>query len=224
MAIKIISKATSPSGSVQKKGVLENSGQGCCEVVYQIPLLSQFHTTRGTVLSATRSLEASLRARCRRRQLYHQRKPDCGKSQVTKTDTPSCRAGYHKDSCSVCVYPEDNQDQERDFSAKTDSTYPEPARNRYRKPIKTVEPLRIEDLEEKLECLALSTENKSLGTVSPDFEEAYMRGEPLTPPEIEFAEQSDLEDDYWTWDQDTQQFTHWDEDSGERVCFPERFD
>jgi hypothetical protein len=156
--------------------------------------------------------------------LYHQRKPDCGKGQVTKTDTPSCRAGCHKDSCSVCVYLEDNQDQERDFSAENDSTYPEPARNRYRKPIKTVEPLRIEDLEERLGCLALSTENKSLGTVSSDFEEAYMRGEPLTPPEIEFAEQSDLEDDYWTWDQDAQQFKHWDEDSGECVCFPERFD
>ncbi|KAJ4012943.1 hypothetical protein NW766_006756 [Fusarium irregulare] len=137
----------------------------------------------------------------------------------SKTVVPPAEARLWKRS--ICVSPED---QERDFSTKNDSTYPEPARNRYQKPMKIVEPLRIEDLEEKLQCLALCAENKPLGNVSTDFEEAYMRGEPLTPPEIEFAEQSDLEDDYWKWDQETQQFRHWDEDSGELVCFPERFD
>lgn len=36
MTIKTIPKATCPGGSVQKKKVLENSGQGCCEAVYQV--------------------------------------------------------------------------------------------------------------------------------------------------------------------------------------------
>ncbi|EKJ69078.1 hypothetical protein FPSE_10747 [Fusarium pseudograminearum CS3096] len=49
----------------------------------------------------------------------------------------------------------------------------------------------------------------------PGVEDAYMRGEPLTPPEIEFSEYSDMEDDYWAWHQEDQVFRHWDEDLGD---------
>ncbi|CZS74379.1 unnamed protein product [Fusarium graminearum] len=66
--------------------------------------------------------------------------------------------------------------------------------------------------------------DRPLRAVSPGVEDAYMRGEPLTPPEIEFSEYSDMEDDYWAWHQEDQVFRHWDEDLGDWLSFPERFD
>ncbi|GKT98830.1 hypothetical protein FLAG1_00751 [Fusarium langsethiae] len=176
------------------------------------------------VFSTTRSLEASSRARCRRRQLYHQRKPDCGKGQVTNIDTPTCHAVQQKETRnnSEHAYREHN----RDLTVQKNGASPssEGIKYVYKSNGKTAEPLRIEDLEDKIGCLTICSEDRPLRTVSPGVEEAYMRGEPLTPPEIEFSECSDVEDDYWAWDQRSQVFRHWDEDLGEWVSFPERFD
>ena len=72
--------------------------------------------------------------------------------------------------------------------------------------------------------MIITYEYKPRRAVSPGIDEAYKQGEPLTPPEIEFSEDSDMEDDYWTWDQGTQRFRHWDVELGDWVCFPERFD
>ncbi|KAF4342384.1 hypothetical protein FBEOM_3676 [Fusarium beomiforme] len=82
----------------------------------------------------------------------------------------------------------------------------------------------LEDLEEKIRCLAITFKDFPMRAVSPGIEEAYMQGEALTPPEIKFSEDGDMDDNYWTWDQDTERFRHWDAELGEWVCFPERFD
>jgi hypothetical protein len=147
---------------------------------------------------------------------------------VTKIDTPTCHAFRRKQTWddSEHVYQKHNRIQDRDLPAKKNGTDPSPERNKYvyKSTEQTAELLRIEDLEEKIGSLAIALENRPLRAVSPGVEEAYMRGEPLTPPEIEFSEHSDVEDEYWTWDQNTQLFRHWDEDLGEWVSFPERFD
>lgn len=231
---------------MQKRGTSGNNGQSCYQAVYQvswfepsqycmmliiciqIPLMGQLHAARGIVLSAARSFEAPWRARCRRRQLYHQRKPDCGKGQVTKSGTSTCQAVRHKQTCDNSTYVDSEHDQvnHQDLPAKNDGTSPNPQSNNrfYKRTIQTAEPLKIEALEEKIGCLAIALERGPIRAVSPGVEEAYMRGEPLTPPEIEFSDHSDMEDDYWTWDQDTERFRHWDEDLEEWVSFPERFD
>ncbi|OBS19559.1 hypothetical protein FPOA_11285 [Fusarium poae] len=227
MALKVGPKASSAGGSVQRKETPESGGQSCYRAVCQIPPIGQFHATPRMVFSTARSLEASSRARCRRRQLYHQQKPDCGPSQVTKVDTPNCHVVQHKQTRGDLRYVYREHDQARDWdpSAKKNGTDPSFERIKYvyKSTDDTVEPLRIEDLEDKIGRLTIALEDRPLRAVSPGVEEAYMRGEPLTPPEIEFSEYSE-EDDYWAWDQNTQLFRHWDEDLGEWVSFPERFD
>jgi hypothetical protein len=36
MALKVVPKASSVGGSVQRKGLPETSGQSCCQAVYQV--------------------------------------------------------------------------------------------------------------------------------------------------------------------------------------------
>ncbi|KAM5348744.1 hypothetical protein ACJ41O_008567 [Fusarium nematophilum] len=86
------------------------------------------------------------------------------------------------------------------------------------------EGLGLDDLEEGVSCLSIDRGHGQIRAVSPGIEEAYRSGEALTPPDIEFSEDSDMEDNYWTWDQETQQFRHWDEENQEWVHFPEYFD
>ncbi|KAF5531341.1 hypothetical protein FMEXI_13053 [Fusarium mexicanum] len=79
----------------------------------------------------------------------------------------------------------------------------------------------VDGLEERIRCLDISFEDQP---VEADIEEAYIQGEALTPPEIKFSEDGDMDDDYWTWDQRSQRFRHWDAERGEWLYFPERFD
>ncbi|KAF4460135.1 hypothetical protein FALBO_13094 [Fusarium albosuccineum] len=79
-------------------------------------------------------------------------------------------------------------------------------------------------LEDRISSLSITDGSQAPRAVSPGIEEAYRSGQALTPPDIEFSEDSDVEDGYWTWHQETQQFRHWDEDNQEWVCFPEIFD
>ncbi|XEU95400.1 hypothetical protein FSHL1_000684 [Fusarium sambucinum] len=227
MALKVVPEASSAGGSMQRKETPESGGRTCYRAVCQIPSIGQFHATPRMVFSTGRSLEASSRARCRRRQLYHQQKPDCGKSQVTKVDTPNCHVVQHKQTRGDLrhVYREHDQTWDRGLPAKKNGTDPNLERIKYvyKSNDQTSERLAIKDLEDKLGFLAIALEDRPLRAVSPGVEEAYMRGEPLTPPEIEFSEYSG-EDDYWAWDQETQVFRHWDEDLREWVSFPERFD
>ncbi|KAF4455536.1 hypothetical protein F53441_2144 [Fusarium austroafricanum] len=129
-------------------------------------------------------------------------------------------------NCSTHTFSGHNGTRDEESSVKDDVTEPSPEKSKYvHKSIgQGAKAFRVEDLEEKIRCLAITFEDEPKRAVSPDIEEAYMQGQPLTPPEIEFSEDSDMEDDYWAWDQDTQQFRHWDGDLGEWVCFPERFD
>ncbi|KAI6748536.1 hypothetical protein HG530_015309 [Fusarium avenaceum] len=119
-----------------------------------------------------------------------------------------------------------NQDRENNLSVKDVFVDPNPERNKYvhERIGSTTEAIQVEDLEKQIRCLTVTLGDKPGRAVSPRIEEAYAQGESLTPPEIEFSEDSDMEDDYWTWDQDTQRFRHWDGELGEWVCFPERFD
>ncbi|KAM0348947.1 hypothetical protein ACHAPU_003881 [Fusarium lateritium] len=127
---------------------------------------------------------------------------------------------------STFTCPADNQDGDHDLSVKNVLTAPDPKRKKYVH--ESIGPLteafQVKELEKQLRCLTVTTEDKPMRAVSPRIEEAYAQGDPLTPPEIEFSEDSDMEDDYWTWDRDTQHFKHWDEELGEWVNFPERFD
>ncbi|KAF5645580.1 hypothetical protein F52700_2143 [Fusarium sp. NRRL 52700] len=79
----------------------------------------------------------------------------------------------------------------------------------------------VDSLEERTRCLDITFEDQP---VEADVEEAYIQGEALTPPEIQFSEDGDMDDDYWTWDQKSQRFRHWDAERGEWFYFPERFD
>ncbi|KAF0640779.1 hypothetical protein FPSE5266_10747 [Fusarium pseudograminearum] len=224
MALRVVPKASSTVGLGRRKATPKSGGQSCYQAVYQIPSIGKCHATPRMVFSTARSLEASSRARCRRRQLCHQRKPDCIKSQVTKADTPNCHTIQHKHTWEdpEHVY----RARDRDLQAKKDGIGSISERIKYvhKNSDQAAEPVRIKDLEDKIGCLAIASEDIPLKAVSPGVEDAYMRGEPLTPPEIEFSEYSDMEDDYWAWHQEDQVFRHWDEDLGDWVSFPERFD
>lgn len=228
MALNVVPKASSTDGLGRRKATPESGRQSCCQAVHQIPSIGQFHATPRMVFSKARSLEASSRARCRRRQLCHQRKPDCVKGQVTKVDTPDCHNIQHKhtldDPERVCR--EHGQARGRDLPAENDGIGPVSEKIKYvhKSSDQATEPVRIKDLEDKIGCLAIASKDRPLRAVSPGVEDAYMRGEPLTPPEIEFSEYSDMEDDYWAWHQEDQVFRHWDEDLGDWLSFPERFD
>lgn len=79
---------------------------------------------------------------------------------------------------------------------------------------------KLESLHDRLESLSISDSRPR--TINPSIEEAFISGEPLTPPDIESFD--DETDDYWTWDPKMQQFKHWDEQDKEWVYFPEIFD
>ncbi|KAF4444828.1 hypothetical protein FACUT_302 [Fusarium acutatum] len=79
----------------------------------------------------------------------------------------------------------------------------------------------VNGLEERIRYLDITFEDQP---VEANTEEAYIQGEALTPPEVKFSEDGDMDDDYWTWHQKSQRFRHWDAERGEWLYFPERFD
>ncbi|KAF5674540.1 hypothetical protein FHETE_2892 [Fusarium heterosporum] len=137
-------------------------------------------------------------------------------------------AGGKVKRCDLSTYtcPAENQDGDCDLSVKNVLTAPDPKRKKYvHESIGPfAEAFQVEELEKQIRCLTITTEDKHMRAVSQHIEEAYAQGHPLTPPEIEFSEDNDVEDNYWTWDQETQHFKHWDEELEEWVSFPERFD
>lgn len=215
---------------VNNSQIKEDSEQSYCYAVDKMCIPDRSFAVGGNLSSITRSFEACIRGKYRRRQPRDrpQRKSSWGKSQVTKTNTlalpVSCFKRTYNFSTNRCLGV--NQDRENNLSVKDVFVDPNPERNKYvhERIGSTTEAIQVEDLEKQIRCLTVTLGDKPGRAVSPRIEEAYAQGESLTPPEIEFSEDSDMEDDYWTWDQDTQRFRHWDGELGEWVCFPERFD
>ncbi|KAM0335945.1 hypothetical protein ACHAPQ_004621 [Fusarium lateritium] len=199
---------------VNSTQIQEDNEQSYCYAVDKVCVPDRSFAVGGNLSSITRSFEACIRGKYRRRQPKDrpQRKSSWGKGQVTKINTQAL--------------PGVDQDRENDLSVKDVFADPNPERNKYvhERISSTTEAVQVEELENSIRCLAVTLGDRPGRAVSPRIEEAYAQGESLTPPEIEFSEDSDMEEDYWTWDQETQRFRHWDGELGEYVCFPERFD
>ncbi|KAF9770913.1 hypothetical protein IL306_011485 [Fusarium sp. DS 682] len=169
-----------------------------------------------------------MRRKCRKRQLRDPQRKSIYEGQVTRARTASFHMYRSEEALDCPTYTSSGNKatQYEESLVKDEATDLRLERNTYVQEAvngKTGTSL-VEDLEEKIRCLTITFEDLPIRTVSPGIEEAYMQGEALTPPEIKFSEDGDMEDNYWTWDQDTQRFRHWDAELGEWVCFPERFD
>lgn len=85
----------------------------------------------------------------------------------------------------------------------------------------------LSDIQEKLSCLAIADQAESGCDVEAStlVEQIYSSGETLPVPDVEFSDDSEVDDDtYWEWDKDKQKFRHWDDEDEEWVYFPDAFD
>ncbi|KAJ4160532.1 hypothetical protein NW754_003652 [Fusarium falciforme] len=147
--------------------------------------------------------------RCRRRQSKGSLRMSWVRSQRKHPVPGECRRRQTT---------EKKQDKKEDAGSTTD---PEPDKGQYVDICEqSTGEYKLESLQDRLESLSISDSRPR--TISPSIEEAFNLGEALTPPDIESFE--DETDDYWTWDLETQQFKHWDEEDKEWVYFPEIFD
>lgn len=114
--------------------------------------------------------------------------------------------------------PEKTEDKKEDAGSNTD---PEPDKGQYVDNYEqSTGEYKLESLQDGLKSLSISDSRPR--TINPSIEDAFISGEALTPPDIEYFE--DETDDYWTWDPEKLQFKHWDEQDKEWVYFPEIFD
>ncbi|RSL88271.1 hypothetical protein CEP51_001828 [Fusarium floridanum] len=145
---------------------------------------------------------------CRQRPLKESLRPCQGRCQRKNTPPGECPSKQT---------PEKTQDKKEDAGSNTD---PVPDKGKYVDICEQTGEYKLESLQEGLKSLSIGDSRPR--TINPSIEEAFKSGEALTPPDIESFE--DETDDYWTWDPDTQQFKHWDEEDKEWVYFPEIFD
>ncbi|CAM1506413.1 Fc.00g060540.m01.CDS01 [Cosmosporella sp. VM-42] len=80
-------------------------------------------------------------------------------------------------------------------------------------------------LKSRLECLSIADETEQIivpGSGRADTEACG--GEVLSVPDVEFSDDSDSEEGYWEWDQEEEQFRHWDAATQTWVYCPDEFD
>jgi hypothetical protein len=179
---------------------------------------SHLYAGKGNIYSITRSAEASMRGKSRKRQLKDPQRKSVYGGQVPRAYAASFPISYPKEALNCSTYTSPGNNEIEDEATDTRSE-----RNTYvqgRVDGKTEISL-VDGLEEEIRCLDITFESHP---IDGGIEEAYIQGEALTPPEIKFSEDGDMDDNYWTWDQDAQRFRHWDAELGEWLYFPERFD
>ncbi|KAK7433117.1 hypothetical protein QQZ08_000048 [Neonectria magnoliae] len=85
----------------------------------------------------------------------------------------------------------------------------------------------LSEIQRRVSVMALTdpAEPGFNGEHGSSIEQKYSAGETLPVPDVELSDDSEVDDeDYWEWDQDKQQFRHWDDEDEEWVYFPESFD
>ncbi|RKL00071.1 hypothetical protein BFJ70_g15230 [Fusarium oxysporum] len=182
--------------------------QSCYNALVKVLMPSRLYAGKENNYSIARSAEASMRGKSRKRQLKDPQRKSVYGGQVPRVSAASFTISCSEEGLNNSTYtsPGHNGTEEKGSLVKDEmtDTYPE-----------------IDGLEERIRCLDITFEDQP---VEADIEEAYIQGEALTPPEIKFSEDGDMDDNYWTWDQSSQRFRHWDAERGEWLYFPERFD
>jgi len=187
---------------------------------FQVLMPGQLYAGKGNDYSTVRSAEESMRGKSRKGQLKDPQRKSVYESQVPRVSAASFTISCAEEGLENSTYtsPERNGSLVKDEMTDTCKE-----RNIYvqRRLDRNTETSPVDGLEERIRSLDITFEDQPVGA---DIEEAYIQGEALTPPEIKFSEDGDMDDDYWTWDQGSQRFQHWDMDRGEWLYFPERFD
>ncbi|KAL5595443.1 hypothetical protein FOVSG1_009132 [Fusarium oxysporum f. sp. vasinfectum] len=181
--------------------------QSCYNALVKVLMPSHLYAGKENNYSISRSAEASMKGKSRKRQLKDPQRKSIYGGQVPRVSAASFTISCSEEGLNNSTYtsPGHNGTEEKGSLVKDEmtDTYPE------------------NGLEERIRCLDITFEDQP---VEADIEEAYIQGEALTPPEIKFSEDGDMDDNYWTWDQSSQRFRHWDAERGEWLYFPERFD
>lgn len=192
---------------------------------FKVLMPGQLYAGKGNNYSTVRSAEASMRGKSRKRQLKDPQRKSVYQGQVPQVSAASFTISCAKEALKNSTYtsPGQNGTQEKRSLVKHEMTDTCTERNTYvqRRLDGKTETSIVDGLEERIRSLDVTFEDQP---VEADIEEAYIQGEALTPPEIKFSEDGDMDDDYWTWDQISQRFRHWDAERGEWLYFPERFD
>ncbi|KAH7151867.1 hypothetical protein B0J13DRAFT_250411 [Dactylonectria estremocensis] len=85
----------------------------------------------------------------------------------------------------------------------------------------------LNDIQKKFASLAIVDQRELCcddGCNTSD-EQRYKSGETLPIPDVELSDDGEVDDDmYWEWDQQRQQFRHWDDEDKEWVYCPDVFD
>ncbi|RKK58551.1 hypothetical protein BFJ67_g2911 [Fusarium oxysporum f. sp. cepae] len=210
---------------VDRTDVQENNGQSCYNALVKVLMPSRLYAGKENNYSIARSAEASMRGKSRKRQLKDIQRKSVYGGQVPRVSAASFTISCSEEGLNNSTYtsPGHNGTEEKGSLVKDEMTDTYPESNTYvqgRLDGKTETSL-VDGLEERIRCLDITFEDQP---VEADIEEAYIQGEALTPPEIKFSEDGDMDDNYWTWDQSSQRFRHWDAERGEWLYFPERFD
>ncbi|KAH7161393.1 hypothetical protein EDB81DRAFT_344192 [Dactylonectria macrodidyma] len=85
----------------------------------------------------------------------------------------------------------------------------------------------LNDVQERFASLAIVDQRESCcdNGYNTSDEQRYKSGETLLVPDVELSDESEVDDDmYWEWDQQKQQFRHWDDEDKEWVYCPDAFD
>ncbi|ENH73948.1 hypothetical protein FOC1_g10011269 [Fusarium oxysporum f. sp. cubense race 1] len=225
MAPNIAIKALFMRCPVDRTDVQENNGQSCYNALVKVLMPSRLYAGKENNYSIARSAEASMRGKSRKRQLKDPQRKSVYGGQVPRVSAASFTISCSEEGLNNSTYtsPGHNGTEEMGSLVKDEMTDTYPESNTYaqgRLDGKTETSL-VDGLEERTRCLDITFEDQP---VEADIEEAYIQGEALTPPEIKFSEDGDMDDNYWTWDQSSQRFRHWDAERGEWLYFPERFD
>lgn len=210
---------------VDRTDVQEDNGQSCYNALVKVLMPSHFNAGKGNNYRTARSVEASIRVKSCKRQLKDPQRKSVYGGQVPRASAasftePCSEEGLNNSTFTCLGY---NGIEEKGSLLKDETTDSYTERNTYvqgRLDGKSGTSL-VNGLEERTRYLDITFEDQ---LVEADIEEAYIQGEALTPPEIKFSEDGDMDDDYWTWHQESQRFRHWDAERGEWLYFPERFD
>lgn len=225
MAPKIAIKALFMRCPVDRTDVQENNGHSCYNALVKVLMPGQLYTGKGNNYSTVRYAEASARGKSHKRQLKDPQRKSVYQGQVPRVSAASFIISCAEEGLKNSTYtsPGHNGTQEKGSLVKDEMTDTRTERNTnvQRRLDGKTETSLADGLEERIRSLDVTFEDQP---VEADIEEAYIQGEALTPPEIKFSEDGDMDDDYWTWDQRSQRFRHWDAERGEWLYFPERFD
>ncbi|KAF5721418.1 hypothetical protein FMUND_3546 [Fusarium mundagurra] len=224
MAPNIAIKALFMRCPVDRTDVQEDNGQSCYNALVKVLMPSHLYAGQGNNYRTARSAEASMRGKSRKRQLKDTQQKSVYGGQEPRVSAASFTEPFSEEGLNNSTYTclGYNGIEEKGFLVKDEMTDTYTERNTYvqRRLDGKPETSLVNSLEERIRYLDIAFEDQP---VEADIEEAYIQGEALTPPEIKFSEDGDMDDDYWTWHQESQRFRHWDAERGEWLYFPERF-